>query len=37
MPPLNWSHFKVKFVGKPDEDVEAGLYRTHDWMNTHAF
>ena len=23
MPPLNWSFFKPKFSGKPDEDAEA--------------
>ena len=37
MPKLNWSHFKPKFAGKPDEDVEAHLLRTNDWMDTHAF
>ena len=34
---LNWSHFKPKFVGMPDEDAEAHLLRTNDWMDTHAF
>ena len=34
MPPLNWSHFKPEYLGKPDEDVEAHLLRTNDWM-TH--
>ena len=37
MPQLNWSHFKPEFTGKPDEDVEAHLLRTNDWMETHAF
>ena len=34
---LNWSHFKPKFAGKPEEDVEAHLLRTNDWMDTHDF
>ena len=29
---MNWSHFKPEFSGKPDEDVEAHLLRTNDWM-----
>ena len=37
MPPLNWSHFKSKFSGKPDEDAEGHLLRTNDWMDTHRF
>ena len=37
MPPLNWSHFKPKFPGKPDEDAEAHLLKTNDWMDTHRF
>ena len=37
MPQLNWSHFKPEFTGKPDEDAEAHLLRTNDWMDTHAF
>ena len=37
MPQLNWSHFKPEFAGKPDEDVEAHLLRTNDWMDTHVF
>ena len=37
MPQLNWLHFKPEFVGKPDEDVEAHLLRTNDWMDNHAF
>ena len=34
---MNWSHFKPKFSGKPDEDVEAHLLITNDWMTTHDF
>ena len=34
---MNWSHFKPKFSGKPEEDVEAHLLRTNDWMTTHNF
>ena len=37
MPQLNWSHFKPKCIGKPDEDVEAHLLRTNDWMDTQTF
>ena len=37
IPQLNWSHFKPDFAGKPDEDAEAHLLRTNDWMDTHAF
>ena len=37
MPPLNWSHFKPKFSGKPDNETEAHLLRTNDWMDTHRF
>ena len=35
MPPLNWSHFKPQFSGKPDEDAKAHLHGTNDWMDTH--
>ena len=34
---LNWSHFKPDFSGKPEEDMEAHLLRTNDWMTTHDF
>ena len=34
---MNWSHFTPKFSGRPDEDVEAHLLRTNDWMTTHDF
>ena len=37
MPHLNWSHFKPTSAGKPDEDEEAHLLRTNNWMDTHAF
>ena len=36
-PQLNWSHFKSKFAGKPEEDVEAHFLRTNAWMDTHDF
>ena len=34
---LNWSNFKREFPGKPDEDAEAHLLHSNDWMNTHHF
>ena len=34
---INWSHFKPEFSGKPEEDAEAHLLRTNDWMNAHHF
>ena len=34
---LNCSHFKCDFSGKPEEDAEAHLLRTTDWMTTHDF
>ena len=37
MPQLDWYHFNSEFRGKPDEDAEAHLLRTNDWMDTHAF
>ena len=37
MPPLSWSHFKPEYSGKPDEDAEAHLLRTNDWMDMHGF
>ena len=36
-PPLNWSHFKPEYAGRLDEDVEAHLLRTNDWMDMHEF
>ena len=34
---LNWSYFKPEFTGKPEEDTEAHLLRTNNWMGTHNF
>ena len=34
---LNWCHFKAEFSRKPDEDAEAHLLYTNDWMNAHYF
>ena len=34
---LNWSHVKVDFSGKPDEDAEAHLLCTNDCMTAHHF
>ena len=34
---LNWSHFKPEFSGKTEEDAEAHLLQTNDWMNAHHF
>ena len=34
---LNWSCFKQEFSGKPDEDAEAHLLCTIEWMNAHHF
>ena len=34
---LNWSHFRPEFSGKPEEDAEAHLLRTDDWMETNNF
>ena len=36
-PQLNWSHFKPKYAGKPEEDVEAHLLSMNDWMETDKF
>ena len=33
---LNWSNFKPEFSGKSDEDAEAHLLHSNDWMNAHA-
>ena len=32
---LNWAYFKPEFSGKPEEDAEAHLPRTNDWMEAH--
>ena len=37
MPLLNLSHFNPKYFGKPDEESEAHLLRTNDWMDIHRF
>ena len=34
---LNWSYFKPEFSGKPEEDAEAHLLRTNDWMETNNY
>ena len=34
---INWCHFKPEFAGRPEEDEEAHLLRTNDWMRTHKF
>ena len=34
---FNWSHFKPEFSGTPDEDAEAHLLCTNDWMTTCHF
>ena len=36
-PVLNWSHFRPEFAGRPEEDAEAHLLGTNDWMNIHKF
>ena len=34
---LNWSHFKPEVAGRPEEDVEAHILCTNDWMLTNNF
>ena len=34
---LNWSLFKPEFSGKSEEDAEAHLLHTNDWMNAYHF
>ena len=34
---INLSHFKPEFSGKPEEDAEAHLLQTNNWMNAHYF
>ena len=36
-PQLHWSHFKLKYAGKLEEDAEAHLLKMNDWMDTHDF
>ena len=34
---FNWSNFKPESSGKPEEDAEAHLLRSNDWMEAHHF
>ena len=34
---INWSNFKPEFSEKPEEDAEAHLLCSNDWMNAHHF
>ena len=34
---INLSNFKPEFSGKPEEDVEAHLLCSNDWMHAHHF
>ena len=34
---LNWSNFKPEFSGKQEEDAEAHLLHSNDWMDAHHF
>ena len=34
---LNLSNFKLEFSGKPEEDAEAHLLHSDDWMDAHSF
>ena len=34
---INWSNFQPEFSGKPDEDAEAHLLHSNDWMNSYCF
>ena len=34
---INWLNFKPEFSGKPEEDAEAQLLHSSDWMNAHHF
>ena len=34
---INWSNFKPEISGKPEEDAEAYLLCSNDWMNAHHF
>ena len=33
---INWSNFKPEFLGKPEEDAEAHLLCSNDWVNAHC-
>ena len=34
---IKWSKFKPELLGKPEEDAEAHLLHSNDWMNAHHF
>ena len=34
---LNWSNFKPEISGKPEEDAEAHILHSNDWMDAHHF
>ena len=34
---IKWSIFKPEFSGKPEEDAEAHLLCSNDWMKAHHF
>ena len=34
---LSWSNFKPEFLGKLEEDAEAHLLCSDDWMEAHHF
>ena len=34
---LNWSYVRPEFSGKLEEDADAHMLRTNDWMETHNF
>ena len=34
---ISWYNFKPEFSGKPEEDAEAHLLHSNDWMNAHHF
>ena len=34
---LNWSNFKSEFSGEPEDDAEAHLLYSYDWMNACCF
>ena len=34
---INWTNFKPQFLGKAEEDAEAHLLCSNDWMNAHHF
>ena len=34
---MKWSYFKPEFSGKTEEDPEAQILRTIDWIDAHSF